>query len=79
VAGKGGAAVDLNLAITGGLPLATAGNFKSVAVFIDQLSKDKAFSSRFPQLRFTGARKSTDQTHPEMNFHVAALSGSSRR
>ena len=79
VAGKGGAGVDLNLAITGGLPSATAGNFKSVAVFIDQLSKDKAFSTRFPQVRFTGAGKSTDQTHREMNFHVAALSGGSRR
>jgi hypothetical protein len=78
-AGKGGTGVDLNLAITGGLPSATAGNFKSVAVFIDQLSKDKAFSSRFPQLRFTGAGKSTDQTRREMNFHVAALSEGSRR
>jgi len=77
-AGKGGAGVDLNLAITGGLPLTTAGNFKSVAVFIDQLSKDKAFSRRFPQVRFTGAGKSTDQAHREMNFHVAALSGNSR-
>jgi hypothetical protein len=78
-AGKGGAAADLNLAMTGALPSASAGNLKAVAVFIDQLSKDKSFSRRFPQVRFTGAGKSTDQTHREMNFHVAALSGSSGR
>jgi hypothetical protein len=78
-AGKGGAAADLNLAMTGALPSASAGNLKSVAVFIDELSKDKSFSRRFPQVRFTGAGKSTDQTHREMNFHVAALSGSARR
>jgi hypothetical protein len=77
--GKSGAGADLNLAITGALPSASAANLKSVAVFIDQLSKDKSFSRRFPQLRFTGAGKSTDQTRREMNFHVAALSGGSRR
>ena len=78
-AGKGGAVADLNLAMTGALPSASAGNLKSVAVFIDQLSKDKSFSGRFPQVRFIGAGKSADQTHREMNFHVAALSGSARR
>jgi hypothetical protein len=79
VAGKGGADVDSNLAMTGALPSAMVGNLKSVAAFIDQLSKDKSFSRRFPQLRFTGAGKSTDQARREMNFHVAALTGSSRR
>ena len=77
--GKSGAGADLNLAITGALPSASPANLKSVAVFIDQLSKDKSFSRRFAQMRFTGAGKSTDPTHREMNFHVAALSGGSAR
>jgi hypothetical protein len=78
-AGKAGAGSDLSLTITGALPPGSLANLKTVAGFIDGLNKQTSFSRRFSQLRFTGAGQSTDETHHEMIFHIAALSGSAAR
>jgi hypothetical protein len=77
--GKAGAGSDLSLAITGALPPGSPANLKTVAGFIDALNKQTSFSRRFSQIRFTGAGQSTDESHHEMIFHVAALSGSAAR
>ena len=69
--GKTGAG-GLTLAITGALPPGSPGNLKTVAGFIDRLSKDAAFSRQFPQVQFTGAGETSDETRHEMAFHVAA-------
>jgi hypothetical protein len=76
---KTGAGSDAVLTITGALSSSNPATLKSVGGFIDQLSKDKSFSRRFAQLRFTGAGKSEDATRREMTFRVAALSAGAAR
>jgi hypothetical protein len=70
--GKNGAGADLNLAITGVFPSASPANLKSVAVFIDQLSKDKSFPS-IAQCASPAPEKPRPGARDEL--HVAALSG----
>jgi hypothetical protein len=76
-AGKTGASA-FNLAITGALTSGGPGNLKTVADFIDRLSKDAVFSQQFPQVQFTGAGETRDETRHAMAFHVAAQGGAAR-